>query len=57
MMLTENSAKLPFLDCRCFNLSFGTLQSKIGCKFKKLWLLEVQICEKVKTRRTPFSSK
>ena len=27
-----------------------------GCKFKKLWLLEVQICEKLKTRRPSFSS-
>ena len=46
-----------FLNCRCFNLNFGILQSKIGCKFKSLWLLEVQICEKVKTRRHFFLQK
>ena len=31
-----------------FNLNFDVLQSKIGRKFKTLWLLEVRICKKLK---------
>ena len=57
--LFENSKKtnpwtslvLPLLNCYRFNFTFGILQPKIGCKFKKLWLLKVSVCEKVKSRR------
>ena len=61
--LFENNKKIislttlviPFLDYCYFNLNFGILQSKTCYKLRKLWLSELQICGKMKTRRMRFA--
>ena len=57
ILFSLTSLVLPSLICWYFNLNFSILQYKIGRELRKLWLSEVRIREKVKTRRPPFASK
>ena len=42
--ISLTSLILPFLNFLYYNLNFGILISKIGCKLRNLWLSKVQSC-------------